>query len=105
MYRFASLPPMEKHDDFIKISYCIFKIHKASIKEPVKDVHRPQKLMTDFFQTFRAYYFGREYLNFDKKNMFTELTILAVNISISRKKVCLQWFPGGHFLRGLITKS
>ena len=26
------LPPMGKHDDFIKISYCIFKIHKPSIK-------------------------------------------------------------------------
>ena len=25
-------PPMGKHDDFIKISYCIFKIHKPSIK-------------------------------------------------------------------------
>ena len=23
---------MGKHDDFIKISYCIFKIHKPSIK-------------------------------------------------------------------------
>ena len=26
MYRFVS--PMLKHDNFIKISYCIFKIHK-----------------------------------------------------------------------------
>ena len=34
-----------------------------------------------------------------------ELTILVMTISISRKKLCLPWFPGGHFLRGLITKS
>ena len=52
----------------------------------IKDVRRRQKLTTDFFQTF-------------------ELTILVVNISISRKKICLPWFPGGHFLKGLITKS
>ena len=32
-----------------------------------------------------------------------ELTILVVTISISRKKKCLPWFPGGHFLRGLIV--
>ena len=29
---FDLLPPMGKHDDFIKISYCIFRIHKPSIK-------------------------------------------------------------------------
>ena len=52
----------------------------------LKDVHRRQKLTTDFSQTF-------------------ELTILVVNISISRKKIGLPWFTGGHFLRGLITKS
>ena len=52
----------------------------------LKDVHRRQKLTTDFFSLL-------------------ELTILVVNISISRKKICLPWFPGGHFLRGLITKS
>ena len=28
------------------------------------------------------------------------LTILVVNIAISRKKIWLLWFPGGHFLRG-----
>ena len=26
------LSPMEKHDDFIKISYCIFKLHKSAIQ-------------------------------------------------------------------------
>ena len=26
------LPPIGRHDNFIKISYCIFKIHKPSIK-------------------------------------------------------------------------
>ena len=52
----------------------------------IKDVHRRQKLTTDFFQTFCVDYFGCEYLNFEKK-------------------ICLPWFPGGHFLRGLITKS
>ena len=51
-----------------------------------KDVHRRQKLTTDFFKPF-------------------ELTILVVNILISRKRICLPWFPGRHFLRGLITKS
>ena len=32
-----------------------------------KDVHRRQKLTTDFFQTFRVDYFGCECLNFEKK--------------------------------------
>ena len=33
-----------------------------------------------------------------------ELTILVVNMSISRNKKCLPWFPGGHFLKGLDNK-
>ena len=37
----------------------------------VRDVHRQQKLTTDFFQTFRVDYFGCEYLNFEKKNILT----------------------------------
>ena len=32
-----------------------------------KDVHRRQKLTTDFFQTFWIDYFGCDYLNFEKK--------------------------------------
>ena len=36
-----------------------------------KDVHRRQNLTADFFQTFRADYFGCEYLNFEKKKMLT----------------------------------
>ena len=28
-----------------------------------------------------------------------------MNISISKKRISLPWFPGSHFLRGLITKS
>ena len=32
-----------------------------------KDVHRRQKLTTEFFQTFRVDYFGCDYLNFEKK--------------------------------------
>ena len=47
----------------------------------VKDV---QKLTTDFFKLF-------------------ELTILVVTISISRKKICLPWFPGSSF-KGLDNK-
>ena len=34
MYRLA--PPMAKHDDFIKISYCIVKIHKPLITLSMK---------------------------------------------------------------------
>ena len=49
---------------------------------PDKEVHHRQKLTTDFFKLF-------------------ELTILVVTISIARKNM----LPGGHFLRGLITKS
>ena len=55
----------------------------------VKDVHRRQKLTTDFFKLF-------------------ELTSLVVTTSISRKKYACCGFRGGggcHFLRGLITKS
>ena len=52
----------------------------------ITHTHRRQKLTTDFFKRF-------------------EFTILVVTISISRKKICLLWFLGGHFLRGLITKS
>ena len=33
----------------------------------VKDVHRRQKLTTDFFQTFCVDYFGCDYLNFEEK--------------------------------------
>ena len=51
----------------------------------LKDVHRRQKLTTDFFQTFRVDYFGCEYLNFEKK-------------------ICLPWFPGGHFFKGFDNK-
>ena len=38
-----------------------------------------------FFSNFFDY-FGCDYLNFEKK-------------------ICLPYFPGGHFIRGLITKS
>ena len=62
-----------------------FQTPKMDHKLSVKDVHRGQRLTTDFFKPF-------------------ELTILVVTISISRKKIFLPWFPGGHFLRGLITK-
>ena len=56
-------------------------------KSRLKDVHRRQKLTTDFFKLF-------------------ELTILVVTISISRKKIFTYLgFQVGHFLRGLITKS
>ena len=37
----------------------------------IKDVHRRQKLTTDFVQTFRVDYFGCEYLNFEEKVMLT----------------------------------
>ena len=69
------------YDSTISKSDIIFHLGKF-----IKDVHRRQKLTTDFLKLF-------------------ELTILVVTISISRKKICLPWFPGGHFLRGLITKS
>ena len=41
------------------------------LKRVTKDVHRRQKLKTDFFQTVRVDYFGCEYLNFEKKDMLT----------------------------------
>ena len=46
-----------------------------------KDVHRRQKLTTDFFRLF-------------------ELTILVVTISISREKDMLTVVSGGSFLKG-----
>ena len=69
-----------------KTSYDLFKTLRQILGFAVKDVYCRQKLTTDFFQTFRVDYFGFEYLNFEKK-------------------ICLPWLPGGHFLRGLITKS
>ena len=33
-----------------------------------------------------------------------ELTILVVTILISRKKICLPWFPGGSSFKGLDDK-
>ena len=33
----------------------------------IKDVHRRQKLTTEFFQIFKVDYFGCEYLNLEKK--------------------------------------
>ena len=38
-----------------------------TFSDAIKDVHRRQKLTTDFFQTFRVDYLGCEYLNFEKK--------------------------------------
>ena len=64
----------------------ISRVNQMMYLSLVKDVHRGQKLTIDFFKNF-------------------ESTILVVTFSISRKKVCLPWFPGGHFLRGLMTKS
>ena len=58
-----------------------------NVCDPFKDVHRRQKLTTDFFK------------------LLLELTILVVNISISRKKYAYRSFQGVIFLRGLITKS
>ena len=55
------------------------------VTRKVKDVHRRQKLTTDFFKLF-------------------ELTILVVTISISRKRM-LSVVSGVSFLRGLIAKS
>ena len=50
-----------------------------------KDVHRPQKLTTDFLKLF-------------------ELTVLVVNISISRKKYRLTVVSRGSFYKGLDNK-
>ena len=41
------------------------------IDDSFKDVHRRQKLTTDFFQTFWVDHVGCDYLNFEKKNMVT----------------------------------
>ena len=68
------------------IMYRIGSKNLLLIRAVFKVVHRRQKLTTDFLKLF-------------------ELTSLVVTISISRKKICLPWIPGGHFLRGLITKS
>ena len=62
------------------LNYC-----SLNINLPIKDVHRRQKLTTDFFKLF-------------------ELTILVVNISISRQNM-LTVVSRGSFLRGLIKKS
>ena len=51
-----------------------------------KDVHRRQKLTTDFFQTFWVDYFGWGYLSFEKK------------------EYGYRGFQGGHFLRGFDNK-
>ena len=51
----------------------------------VKDVHRRQKLTTDFFKLF-------------------ELTILVVNISIPRKKNMLTVVSRGSIFKGLDNK-
>ena len=51
-----------------------------------KDVHRRQKLMTDFFK-------------------LSELTILAVTISISRKKNMLTVVSGRFIVKGLDNKD
>ena len=71
--------------------WSINKLANSEVKCPYrpifKDVHRRQKLTTDFFQTFWVDYFGCDYLNFEKK-------------------ICLPWFlGGGSFLRGLTAKS
>ena len=66
-------------------SSCYCNMHQYSImmtvdteNAEIKDPHRRQKLTTNFLKLF-------------------ELTILIVNISISRQKDCLPWFPEGHF--------
>ena len=51
----------------------------------LKDVHRRQKLTTDFFQTF-------------------ELTILVVTISISRKKSILTMLSRVSYFKGFDNK-
>ena len=60
---------------------CPYRNFSQAIKQVyynVKDIHRRQKLMTDFFRLL-------------------ELTILAVNISISRKKFAYRGFQGVIF--------
>ena len=51
----------------------------------IKDIHHRQKLTTDFFKLL-------------------ELTILVVNISISRKKNMLTVVSRGSFFKGLDNK-
>ena len=51
----------------------------------VKDVHRRQKLTTDFFKLFELTVFGCDYNNFEKKNMLTVVS-------------------GGSFFKGLDNK-
>ena len=63
-------------------SFCsmtiFWKILYLILFGPINDVHRRQNLTTDIFQTF-------------------ELTILVVNISISRKKNMFTVVSRGHF--------
>ena len=63
-----------------------FKSCFGTVWTGIKDVHRRQKLATDFFQTFK------------------DLTILVVNISISRKKNILTVVSRGSFFKGLDNK-
>ena len=60
-----------------------------------------------YLKSYHKHYMNRSQAGVMTTDFFKrfELTVLVVNISISRKKICLPWFPGGHFLRGLITKS
>ena len=67
---------------FVKI---FFKLEGCFLLS-IKDVHRRQKLTTDFF--FKLF----------------ELTILVVNISISRKNM-LTVVSRGSFFKGLDNKS
>ena len=57
----------------------------ASTNSNLKDVHRRQKLTTDFFK-------------------LSELTVLVVTISISGKKNMLTMVSGGSFFKGLDNK-
>ena len=63
--------------DFVLTNYSTIKnllsfhVHPVNFIQFIfKDVHRRQKLTTDFFQTFRVVYFRCEYLNFEKKNAY-----------------------------------
>ena len=57
----------------------------TSFSVDIKDVHRRQKLATNFFKLF-------------------ELTILVMTISISREKNMLTVVSGGSFFKGLDNK-
>ena len=72
-------------DDW-NMSSSSLKTKQELSKSRLKDFHRRQKLMTDFFQTFWINYFGCDHLNFEKKNIY------------------LPWFPGGSFFKGLDNK-